>query len=427
MTLEQKREKLAELRKQLAAIFTEAKRAEGGYDYTLIKSIDGDSAAKGAEIQRRRDEINALAKEIEDEQKVVDMASANQKGLDDLTKASGTMVHQSAGKDGQAPQGGGRAKTVGELFVESEAYTGYQKAMRRGPVSEIELDPRAMMEKGWEEKTLLTTTGYAPQAVRTGLVLPGLLRRHVVADLLPSGTTDQIAIVYMEETTTTNAAAFVAEGGTKPESALAFTQRSSPVSKIATVLPVTDELLADVPAMRSYVEARLRLFLELAEETALLSGDGIAPNITGILNTSGIQTQAKGGDPTPDAVYKAMVKIQTNAFLDPTGVVFHPLDWQDIRLLRTADGIYIWGNPSEDAPERIFGLPVVKTTAMTQNTALVGAFNSAAQIFRRTGVSFAISDQHSDFFITNKLMLRVEERLALVVYRPSAFATVTGI
>jgi HK97 family phage major capsid protein len=122
-----------------------------------------------------------------------------------------------------------------------------------------------------------------------------------------------------------------------------------------------------------------------------------------------------------------MVKIETTAFLPPDGIVIHPLDWQDIRLLRTADGIYIWGEPMDPGPERIWGLPAVVTTAMTQNTALVGAFQTASQTFRRADVTFAISSEHSDFFIRNQLMLRIEERLALVVYRPPAFCTVTGI
>jgi HK97 family phage major capsid protein len=117
----------------------------------------------------------------------------------------------------------------------------------------------------------------------------------------------------------------------------------------------------------------------------------------------------------------------TNAYLNPDGAIFHPLDWQDIRLLKTTDGRYIWGEPSEMGPERIWGLNVVKTTAMTQNTALIGAFQYATQVFRRNEMTLAVSDQHSDFFIKNQMMLRAEERLALVVYRPTALCSVTGI
>jgi HK97 family phage major capsid protein len=313
-------------------------------------------------------------------------------------------------------------KSLSDHFMESVAYTGYQKSMKASPVAEIKLD-----SADFGLKTVFTETGFAPQAVRIPRIVETALQAPHVADLIPSGATNQIAIVYMEETSLTNAAAAVAEGGAKPESALAFTERSSPVRKLATVLPITDELMADAPAMRSYVEARLRLFLAIAEDVMLLTGSGVAPNLTGLLNVAGIQTQAKGADPTPDTIYKAMVKIETAAYVPASGVVMHPLDWQDIALLRTADGLYIWGAPMDMGPKRVWGLPVVTTTAMTQNTGLVGAFDTCTQLFRRAEVTFAISTEHSDFFIRNQMMLRVEMREALVVYRPLGLCTISGV
>lgn len=380
------------------------------------------------EIQRRTKEVNDMAQGIELE--------ASREFLDRLGKAMETP-NSALNIGGTYPfpnEGGGkqskfRGKSLGDLIVESKTYKEYSKAQKEGPATELVFDDEAEKSRilGIGSKAVLTETGFAPQAVRTGLILPGALRRPVVADLIPDGTTRANAIVYMEETTTTNAAAAVAEGADKPESALAFTEKNSPVRKIATVLPITDELLEDEPAMRSYVEARLRLFLALAEETQLLTGTGVAPQLLGLYNVAGINTQAKGADPTPDAFFKGMDLIRTLAFLEPDSIVMHPNDWQDIRLLRTADGIYIFGSPMEQGAQRMWGVPVVVTPAATQNTGLILAAAQGMQIFRRSEVQFAISDQHSDFFIKNQLMLRVEERLALVVYRPKAICTVTGI
>jgi len=251
-----------------------------------------------------------------------------------------------------------------------------------------------------------------------------------VADMIPQGETAGNQIVYMEETTVTNAAAAVAEGGTKPESALGFTQRNAQVRKLATVLPVTDELLQDQPAAQAYVDGRLRIFMQLTEESQLVSGSGVAPNLQGILNTPNILNVTRdstNSEPGPDAVYRAMTLIRTTAFLEPTGIIFHPNDWRNIRLLRTNDGIYIWGSPADQAPERIWGMNIVQTTVQPQGQAIVGAFDTAMQIFRKQDIAFSISDQHADFFIRNMLMLRVEERLAAVVYRPAAFSTVSNL
>jgi HK97 family phage major capsid protein len=64
---------------------------------------------------------------------------------------------------------------------------------------------------------------------------------------------------------------------------------------------------------------------------------------------------------------------------------------------------------------------------MTAGTALVGAFKTAAQIFRKGGVRVEASNSHADFFVKNLVAIRAEERLALAVYRPAAFGEVTGL
>lgn len=419
-----KREELIAKSKALHEIFAEAGES---MDMSKVTKITGDSKAKAEEIKRRNDELTELGKEVE-----LLQARDDVKTMQDILGRP-LPGFSFPGGNGPTPAGGSKfaGKSLGQLFVESDAYKQYSKVAKASPAVEIDFGDdeasfKAAMRTGGM-KAVLTETGYAPQAIRTGLILPGALRRPVVADLIPPGTTQMNAVVYMEETTTTNNADATAEGVAKPESALVFTEKNSPVRKIATVLPITDELLEDAPAIRSYVEARLLLFLQLREETELVSGSGIAPHLTGMMNVSGINTQAKGGDPTPDAIWKAGDLIRTTSFLDPDGVIIHPLDWQDIRLLRTADGIYIFGSPNDAGPERIWGMPVVNTPAATQNTAIVGAFGTATQLFRRNTVSFAIADQHQDFFVLNQLMLRVEERLAFVVYRPKGLATVTGI
>lgn len=431
----EKREELAAKRKALAGIFEEA---GADLDMAAVKSIEGDTATKAAEIRRRNDELTALGKELDELVELEGIGRQTKSAEDAARGARGALPFA----DGREREKGEerRAKTLGELFIESDAFAKYDRVTHRSPTVEIDLAAtmgdyiaehgvKAAMDLSDEirMKATLTTTGYPTESVRIPvLVTPGEMA-PTVASLMPSGTTSQGSIPYMEETTSTNAAAETAEGDAKPESTLAFTERTSTVRKIATFLPVTDELFADAPAMRSYVENRLRSFVVQREDGQLLNGDGNAPNLRGILNVVGIQTEAKGANPTPDAIYRAMTKIAVGAFLDASAYVTHHNDWQEVRLLRTVDGIYIWGSPADPGPERIWGLPVVKTTRIAEGTGLVGSFRDAAQIFRRSELAFAVSDSHSDYFQKNLLALRVEERLALVVYRPAGFCTVTGI
>ena len=157
----------------------------------------------------------------------------------------------------------------------------------------------------------------------------------------------------------------------------------------------------------------------------MLVGDGSAPNLTGLVNKSGISTQAKGSDSIPDAVYKAKVKVAVTGRSNPNVYFVHPNDWQQVRLLTTSDGVYIWGSPSEAGLERIWGLQVVQSDALTENTAVV-VDTQFLQIFEREGVNVQIGYVDDDF-TKGKQTLRATLRVAFAIYRAAAVCTVTSI
>lgn len=261
-------------------------------------------------------------------------------------------------------------------------------------------------------------------------ILQLLFKRLVVADLIAPGTTDSNSITYMKEETFTNAAAAVAEGAPKPESALIFNQVNDLVKKIAHWLPVTDEMLEDVAQIRSYIDARLNLGLDLAEEDQLLNGDGTGQNLTGLLNRSGLTTaEVRSGSVTnAEAIFIEMMKVFNASFVMPTGTVMNPANWQTTQLSKDGEGRYYGSGPfAGPQPPTLWGLPVAVTPSIVANTALTGAYNSAAQVFRRGGVRVEASNSHSDFFIRNLTAIRAEKRLALAVYRPAAFGKITSL
>jgi HK97 family phage major capsid protein len=287
--------------------------------------------------------------------------------------------------------------------------------------------------------------GVIPQ-YQAGGPLPLLFRRLTISDLLPQGSVSSASLIYPQETAVTNAAATVAEGGTKPQSDLTLAQVTESIRKIATVGKISDEMVNDVPYIQSYVNGRLVLFVQLAEEDQLLNGNGTAPNLRGILNRSGLTTaQAVGADTRVDAMFKEITKIRAGAFLEPDAIVINPTDWQSIRLAKDSNGQYYGGGPfgfaaygqGAQSPgdttnlagggDMLWGLRVVVTPAIAQGTALVGAFGLSAQVLRREGIRVESTNSNEDDFKNNLIAIRVEERLGLAVYRPAGFGTVTGL
>jgi HK97 family phage major capsid protein len=401
--LKEARGKLEAKQDELGAIF---KEAGPDLDFSKVKSVSGaaDSKAVAEYVVALNDECTDLAKNVEQLVAVHKAAEAS------AARQNGTEKGTEPGAPGLP--GVASVKSVGELFVGSDAFK------TKGRESDLDI----------ELKTLMTTdAGWDPEVVRTGKVVDFATRPIQVLDLLPTTPTGQAAVKYMEETTFTNNAAERLEGGAYGEAALALTEKTSIVQSIGVWLPITDEQLEDEPRARAYVNNRLPFMVRQRLDSQVLVGNGTDPNLRGILNVAGIQTQAKGADPTPDAVYKAMTKVRVTGRAMPGAFVTHPNDWQDVRLLRTADGIYIWGSPSEAGPERIWGLQVVQADAITENTGLIGDFANFSELAVRRGVEVKVTDAHSDFFVNGKQAIRANLRAAFVVYRPAAFATVTGI
>jgi HK97 family phage major capsid protein len=411
-------EELAAKQRGLAEIFEAAKNDNG----ELVMTAD-----QVDDVRAKNEELDALGEEMEKAREMDTIYQKNQQAVRDAAKPAMNLPFPGAKAAPQPQQPNGftpqqAPKSLGKLFVDAKGYKNWESG------NSMEINFKEFDPQNLGRKTLMETgAGFAPESVRTGRVIESAQRRPMVDDMIPQTTTTQAAVVYMEETTFTNNAAEAAEGAQYGEAALVFTERSDTIRKIGTFLPVTDEQLEDEPQIQSLINNRLALMVRLRREAQLLAGNGTAPNLLGFYNKTGIQTQAKGSDPVPDAIYKAMTKVRHTGYADPTAVILHPNDWQDIRLLRTTEGIYIWGSPAEAGPERVWGLPVVATSAATENTGLVGDFQLYSELHFKRGITLKVSDSHSDYFIKGKQAIRADERLALAIYRAAAFCTVTSI
>ena len=417
--LVEKRNELDANTKKLKGIFEEGGR-EGKtreIDLSKIKSISGDDSAKLNDIRKLKEYIDALGKEVGELAKMeqeLDAVELDEKRLPGDTAETKRFDNSMGERDENVG--------FGDMFVNSDLYKNWRN--QRGLKSSVDLKASA---GGPLLKTVFqTSAGWSPESTRIGKLVDDAQRPVEVIDIIPGGQTQQAVVVYMEETTLTNAADFRAEAAAYAENTFALTERSVTCRSIGASLPVTDEQMEDEPMVRSYLNARMPFTVRQQLDQMILTASGVAPEWTGINNEGSVQTQARGTDPVPDAFYKAMDLVQFTGRANASNIVIHPNDWQAVRLLRTSDGIYIWGNPSQSGPLTLWGLPVLVTTAQTQNTGLVGDFRMFCQYFVRRDMAVEMGYVNDDF-LDGRITIRAGIRGAFVTYRDEAFCQVTGI
>jgi len=337
--------------------------------------------------------------------------------------------------------------SLGEQFIRSKQYQ--QIIALRGKRGEdgeksrftldIPLDGYSFRQPvipGYEERATVSSSGLTSIQKLPDVVQLGVVPMRV-ADVIMPGQTSATTVRYIQEAAFTNAADAVAENASIPEETWSLSEVDAAVKKIGTVARETEELMMDYPAVRSYIDQRLQYKVGIKEDSELLNGSGSGAHIKGILNFSGLNTLAFGGpgDTLQDALYKILVLVRTTGWAQPSAYIMHPTDWQNVRLAKDKNSQYLAGGPftgpygqgAYQPAGYLWGLPVVETTSIAQGTILTGAFNSDAQIFRRQGLTVEMTNSDASDFMNNRIAIRAYERLALAVYRPLSFATLTGV
>lgn len=338
-----------------------------------------------------------------------------------------------------------------------------------------------LMGEGLTGTTGPTAAGqnpFLPGAFGPGILptfLPGVVEQLFyplhVADLISSIPVTTPDLSYLTESVASNNSTSVAENGQYPFSSEQFSRVYEQVGKIANAATLTDEVVKDAPQLFSFVQGRLLEGIQRQEEIQLLAGGGY-PGVNGLLNRSTgfvkpqtiaavsnvkfpadneggafVQQQtvssltygrkvvgaSAGVYPTAvaiaEAIFASLVDIQLSVFNTPNAILLHPKDWAVLRLAKDSNQQYFggsffgqnYGYPNSTG-KQLWGVNVVTTQSLPQGTVLVGYFDSSTiQTARREGISMQMSNSNGTDFVNGRITVRAEERLGLLVYRPSAF------
>ena len=209
-------------------------------------------------------------------------------------------------------------------------------------------------------------------------------------------------------------AAVVAEGATKPASGLVVTPTDVPMIKLATTVQYTSEFAEDASFLLAHLAAELSSAVVVAENASILST---------INSTSGILTGTSTTATAIDLISTSIAGQEALNGVSPTAVIVNPSVLGVLRAAKASTGGSYFLDPLLAGPTTIHGVPVVSSAATAAGTAWLVTGNGAV-IYRRGGLQIE-TGTNGDDFINNVETLRVEERFATAVIRPTMFTKLT--
>jgi len=365
----------------------EIKKALDTYGQTIEKAMekyDGQLAEKGKVDEEIRSEVKALSEKFE--KTVTDLA---QKMDNAYTKTESSII-----------------LSAGEEFVKSEQF----KGLLAGNVHRARLDVK---------NTVTATTNTVFPQQNAG-VIPGDFAPTTIRAALRTVPVSSLLVNSLREDTWNNSAAGVLQGGAKPESDLTFEQYNVTVETIAHWIKVSNQLLADAPAIVAYIDARARDGLAQEIDRQLLLGNGTTPNLSGLTDSGNYTAySAVSDDLVVDAINRAKYQLWATGNM-PDTVILNPADWGAMERSRegAGTGMYLYGIPGTAAGNNPFGVRVVLSNYMAPGNFLIGALAQSAVVYARQGATVEMGYVNDDF-TRNLVTIRVEERLGLGVERPS--------
>ena len=251
-------------------------------------------------------------------------------------------------------------------------------------------------------------------------IIPGNFLPTSIRAALTSIAVSTNMVNALREASWTNSAAEVSQGAAKPESDATFEQYNVPITTVAHWIKISNQLLADAPAVVAYIETRLRDGLAQRVDAQLLNGNGTSPNLSGLTDSGNFTAYTPTSDDLlSDAINRAKYALWATGNA-PDTVIVNPADWGAMERTREGAGTgqYLYGMPGMAAGMNPFGVNVVLSNNMTAGKFLIGALRTSAVVYNRSGAVIEMGYVGSDF-TNNLITVRAEERLGLGTERPA--------
>lgn len=261
--------------------------------------------------------------------------------------------------------------------------------------------------------TVVTGTTY-PQTTQI-YVAPAQIKNNlqnaVTRMFVPSNSVEVLRLVNAPQS------AVVAEGATKPESAVTWTQTVEALKTVANWIGISRQAAADTNWLEGLltgwlqynVDRSVEALIATALSAALTDGSALAINAT-----TGVDLVA---------AVRNGIAVEENYGYDSSVVVLNPTDYAALDLL--AYGRALASGEGPTSIRAIWGLQVVTSPLIAAGAAYVGDFKMGIHLYDRGVQETHMTDSHASNFTANILTLLTEIRVLPVIVISKAICKVT--
>jgi len=257
---------------------------------------------------------------------------------------------------------------------------------------------------------------------------PALMMTDVIHTTPASANT--ITYLDWDDATVVRAAKSIAEGTQYPESTVGWIERPISLHKIADIIPITDELTTDYPALVAEIKRFIQTNVSRKLNSELYSGTNVAPHLDGLwTQVVAFNSAGYSGTTFTDANLLDLLDVLATQIRNGSADKFTPQtvfishnDYLKLANHKNANGDYIFKDMLKLLPYTF-----VRSSYVTDNTLVFGDITKA-EIKQRGGIKVSVGYNGEDFGHGRK-SIRGEVRAQLLIRKSNlgGFLKVTDI
>lgn len=391
--------------KKEASVDAGALQAVVGKVDDLVKSRDANIAIAN-EAARKGDAASAEAKDA------IAKAEKQQLLINTLTEEVNDLKQRFATK---VEKGEATTEGLESLLTKSDMYKAFAERKTNSFVLKA---PMSSLNSNGTANTTLIPSARGPLQLDTPLT------NNFFARLKRLDTQGSNLYEYTKEVvaTSTNGGKFVTDTEAGDESLFTFEHTSKQLKLVRTWTEMTSELIRRAPAVVEASKNRLVWFLNDKADRAMLLGNGVGANVTGLFHTSehAVYTPVAGDTPV-DSILRA----QGQAFLTGIAsnvVLLNPIDLTAIKLSKNGQGEYLITSPTTGGViTTLWGMEVMPNTNIPVGKFAIGNIDAASGRVGDDNVELSATDSHGNNFTAGIVTLNAQISTQYIGFRPASW------